>query len=44
MPVAIGTTSLQGSNDLMVSSENRTQPMTCNRTAIDAWEKFRVNQ
>ncbi|MCW3466771.1 glycosyl hydrolase family 18 protein [Chitinophaga nivalis] len=33
---------LRGNNSKYVSSENGTQAMTCNRTAVQAWEAFEV--
>jgi len=31
---------LQGNNGDYVSSENGTQPITCNRTSYSTWEEF----
>jgi glucosylceramidase len=36
------TITLKGFNNAYVSSENGTQPMTCNRTTAQAWEQFTV--
>ncbi|TWI97574.1 hypothetical protein JN11_03394 [Mucilaginibacter frigoritolerans] len=36
------TVTFKGSNNLYVSSENGTQPMTCNRTVAQGWESFLV--
>jgi hypothetical protein len=36
------TVTLKGSNGLYVSSENGTQAMNCNRTAVGGWEQFEV--
>lgn len=36
------TITFKGSNNLYVSSENGTQPMTCNRTVAQGWESFLV--
>ncbi|WP_343691704.1 lectin [Chitinophaga sp.] len=36
------TVTLKGTNNLYVSSENGTQPMNCNRTAVGGWESFLV--
>jgi hypothetical protein len=36
------TVTFKGSNNLYVSSENGTQPMTCNRTIAQGWESFLV--
>jgi len=33
---------LRGFNDLYVSGENGTAPLTCNKESIGAWEKFEV--
>ncbi|MCW3466769.1 family 16 glycosylhydrolase [Chitinophaga nivalis] len=39
----IGSTiTLKGLNNAFVSSENGTQPMTCNRPTAQAWEQFTV--
>jgi len=36
------TVTFKGSNNLYVSSENGTIPMTCNRTTAQGWEQFLV--
>ncbi|HYG38366.1 MAG TPA: hypothetical protein VD908_07110 [Cytophagales bacterium] len=41
--VSVGqTVSLKGSNGMYVSSENGTEPMNCDRTTAQDWEKFTI--